>query len=165
VTDRVRWLPFRILGSLSKGQTACTSVHGKSTYRHAKRCAKVHTHTQTHAQNVLSNVASFWKTEFPLQSVQIACYLSTAVWPSCPFKLQTVLRCSATWRRADWYVGSNYSVYADSTFLAIICTFHQTTRRHMPEYRNLNNGTLVGHVARRLTQLHVHIHIYIYIYI
>jgi len=35
----------------------------------------------------------------------------------------------------------------------------------MPEYRSLNNGTLVGQVARRLTQLHIYIYIYICIYI
>lgn len=33
-------------------------------------------YTHTHAQSVLSNVASFWKTEFPLQSVCSNCMLT-----------------------------------------------------------------------------------------
>ena len=79
MTDRVRWLPFRILGSAYRRLDLC-----QMTKPLALRCmvsphtvtpsgALRYTHARTHAQNVLSNVASFLEDKIPFTVCVLTC--------------------------------------------------------------------------------------------
>ena len=95
MADRVSWLPFRILGSPCRRLDLCQMAKLLAL----RYMVSPHTvtpsgaHARTHART-LSNVAFFLEEKISptVCLFKLLADLPTAVRPSCPFKLQTVLR-------------------------------------------------------------------------